>query len=164
VLLGAGAHFIEYKPKYLPDYTVDGKWLAKHRRWIAAQIATARGRWRERVVVNNQVDVLLDEAMPPSLARTARPCVTSLLRMVVSTHGCYPCTPYRGEPELRLGDILTQSLREVLANRNARGPAHRRCSRICAYDAQNDFLLAMRDEGIPLPPASGRPRPQDRFV
>lgn len=161
VLLGAGAHFIEYKPKYLPDYRVDEAWLAARRESIAHGIGLARTKWGHRVVVNNQVDALLAEHSLPTLQRSERPCVTSLLRMVVSTHGCYPCTPFRGESEQRFGDILTQSLREVLDRRAALGFVHQPCGRVCAYDAQNDALLEMRDAGRPLPPPA---ETRDRFV
>lgn len=45
VLLGAGAHFIEYKPKYLPDYTPDTAWLARNAPEIRTAIAAVRHAW-----------------------------------------------------------------------------------------------------------------------
>ena len=51
---------------------------------------------------------------PQPLQTTPRHCLTSLLRLVISTHGCYTCTPYRGEGERRVGDILRQSLQSVV--------------------------------------------------
>ncbi|MGH3888234.1 MAG: radical SAM protein [Pseudonocardiaceae bacterium] len=164
VLLGAGAHFIEYKPKYLPDYTPDAAWLAQNAREIKAAIDASRRTWGDRVVVNNQVAALLDGSSPPTLVRDYRQCLTSLLRMVISTHGCYPCTPYRGDRARRFGDILSQTLREVLNSPERLALIDHSCNRICAYDRQNDYLLDLRDGRADLTLATSVPRPQDAFV
>lgn len=165
VMLSSGAHFIEYKPQYLPGYTVDGTWLRAEAGVIYGAIAAARERWGRRVVVNNQVAALLDGKRPPALRREPRRCLTSLLRLVVSTHGCYACTPFRGEAERYYGDILSQSLREVLTSPVRTSLIHRRCARVCAYDAQNDRLLAMSEgQAAPSTGPIATLRSQDRFL
>ena len=164
VLLGAGAHFIEYKPKYLPDYTVDCAWLDANGPEIGRAIGAAGAKWGRRVVANNQISGLIGSADAATLLREPRQCLTSLMRLVVSTHGCYPCTPYRGESERRFGNILTQSLREVLTSAERLRLVHKDCSRICAYNAQNDFLLDLRASRRQLPTAPHDPQPQDRFL
>lgn len=164
VLLGAGAQFIEYKPKYLPDYTPDAAWLAANAERIGTAITAAQHTWGDRVVVNNQVTGLLNGGTAPTLTRDHRQCLTSLLRMVISTHGCYPCTPYRGEPARRFGDILTQTLHEVLGSPERRALLDRTCDRICAYDRQNDYLLDLSDRRTWLPLNPAQPRPQDAFI
>lgn len=164
VLLGAGARFIEYKPKYLPDYTVDTAWLQRNSEQIGKAIVAVKRNWDDRIIVNNQIPGLLDTLERPDLRRAPRQCLTSLLRMVISTHGCYPCTPYRGEGERRFGNILTQSLREVLATAERQSLLDNPCSRVCAYDAQNDFLLDLREHGARLPMPTLDPQPQDYFL
>ena len=72
-----------------------------------------------------------------------RPCRTSLLRLVISTHGCYTCTPFRGENERKVGDILRQSLREVVESGARRALIDKACGRVCAYHEQNEALLAL---------------------
>jgi MoaA/NifB/PqqE/SkfB family radical SAM enzyme len=164
VLLGAGAHFIEYKPKYLPDYTVDAAWLTDHADQIKNSIANARARWGDRIVVNNQVAALIGGREVPSLEREYRRCITSALRMVISSHGCYPCTPYRGEQERRFGNVLTQSLREILETPERGALVDQPCNRCCAYDSQNDFLLDIAANRAVLPASGGPARPQDAFI
>jgi MoaA/NifB/PqqE/SkfB family radical SAM enzyme len=164
VLLSAGAHFIEYKPKYLPGYTADTVWLTRNAQKIKTAIQSAKMSWGNRVVINNQVAKLLANDALPTLMREHRQCLTSLLRMVISTHGCYPCTPYRGESVRRFGDILAQTLREVLNSPERRALIERPCGRICAYDRQNDFLLDLRDGLVTLPLLTLAPRPQDAFI
>lgn len=164
VLLGAGASFIEYKPKYLPNYTVDSAWLAQKAGHISESVATARSRWGDRIVVNNQVANLLAGHETPSIQRSYRRCITAALRMVISSHGCYPCTPYRGEPERRFGDILTQSLREVINGADRTGLIDRPCDRRCAYDRQNELLLDLSEKRATLPISLAPSRPQDAFI
>jgi hypothetical protein len=85
---------------------------------------------------------------------------------VVSTHGCYSCTPFRGEAERAVGDILTQSLREVVASARRRALLDHPCDRLCAYHRQNDALLAL--DGAEPPPwpedGSAAPSGQDFFL
>lgn len=164
--LGLGARFVEYKPKYLPDYTPDADWLVANGSTIRDSIVSAQQRWGDRVVLNNQVSDLLDAGRLPTLQREPRQCLTSLLRMVISTHGCYSCTPYRGEAVRRFGDILTQSLSEILQAAERVRLLDMPCSRICAYDKQNDHLLALRQGGTPasVQPHRDAPRPQDKFI
>jgi MoaA/NifB/PqqE/SkfB family radical SAM enzyme len=164
VLLGAGAHFIEYKPKYLPNYTVDTTFLARHADQIGEAISAAKARWGDQIVVNNQVSGLLDGLAAPSLEREYRKCITAAFRIVISSHGCYPCTPFRGEPERRFGNVLEQSLREILATPERRGLIDRECNRCCAYDRQNDLLLDLAGNRATLPVSSQPPRSQDAFI
>lgn len=164
VLLGAGAHFIEYKPKYLPNYTVDTEFLIDHAEIIEESITAAQQNWGPRVVLNNQISGLLDGQGEPRLERDPRPCLTSALRMVVSSHGCYSCTPYRGESERRFGDVLTQSLRTILRGPRRVALIGRPCTRRCAYDAQNDFLIDLATTGRTLSVNVESARPQDAFI
>jgi sulfatase maturation enzyme AslB (radical SAM superfamily) len=164
-LLACGARFIEYKPHYLPGYTLDTLWLRSAAAHIAREIARARATWGARVVVNNQIDALLGRGIQP-LHTGARACLTSLLRLVISTHGCYTCTPYRGETERRVGDILQQSLRDVLESAARRGTLSHDCTRLCAYHEQNEALLRLdgsADAGVR--PCDTVPHmPQDFFL
>jgi MoaA/NifB/PqqE/SkfB family radical SAM enzyme len=164
VLLPDGAHFVEYKPKYLAGYRVDGPWLREQRRHVVEALDRARQRWGDRVVVNAQVDGLLTTGALPSLHVAERPCHTSMLRMVVSTHGCYSCTPYRGEAERRFGDIRTQSLTEVLTSPDRQALVGSSCTRRCAYHDQNEALLARADGVTGTGPQPAVPRPQAAFV
>ncbi len=164
VLLGAGAHFVEYKPKYLPDYEVDSDWLLANRESIDGSLRAARDRWGDRVIVNSQIDALLHGSGYPRLTVEPRLCRTSLLRMVISTHGCYPCTPYRGVAERKLGDIETQTLREVLQSAERQALHGTPCERKCAYHAQNEFLLALNGDASSLLPPSRAVTMQDKFV
>jgi MoaA/NifB/PqqE/SkfB family radical SAM enzyme len=164
VLLEAGARFIEYKPKYLPNYTVDTDWLIQARTEIAAGISDAQSRWADRVVINNQLGRLLGQDDLPTLTRDHRICLTSLLRMVISTHGCYPCTPYRGEPERRFGNIMTQTVREALTSAERVALIDNPCDRVCTYDEQNDYLLRLDAGAANLPPVAGPPLPWDSFI
>jgi MoaA/NifB/PqqE/SkfB family radical SAM enzyme len=164
LFLSHGARFIEYKPRYLPGYEVDAGWLAAASDTIAGQLQRARRRWSWRVVVNNQVSGLLDAGRLPSLTVRPRTCLTSVLRLVISTHGCYTCTPYRGEPERRVGDVMTQSLREVVSSAARGGSIDRPCSRLCAYHEQNEALLAI-DDGRAVVPRYVPPQSrQDRML
>lgn len=164
VLLPAGANFIEYKPKYLPGYRIDTEWLLAHRDAIDAAISAARARWGDQVIVNSQVHSLLREQRVPRLTVASRPCRTSLLRMVISTHGCYPCTPYRGDADHRFGDITTQSLREVLESALRRQIAERPCELMCAYHFQNEFLLDLGAGRASLPAPGREATGQDSFI
>jgi MoaA/NifB/PqqE/SkfB family radical SAM enzyme len=150
VFLGAGARFLEVKPIYGRDYTLDLAALAPLVPTIRRQVLAARAKWKERVVLNNQIESLLVGEAPAPLRVAPRQCLTSVLRLVVSTHGCYTCTPFRGEAERAVGDILTQSLREVVASAQRRALLDHPCARLCAYDRQNDALLAL-ENGPPVP-------------
>lgn len=164
VLLQAGARFIEYKPKYLPGYSVDAPWLRQHAGKIETAIATAQRRWGKRVVVNPQVEAVLTSGAPAPLTTTSRPCRTSLLRMVISTHGCYTCTPFRGERQRRFGDILTQTLQEVLASPERRSLTEEHCDRLCSYNQQNAYLLELEAGSRSLAPRRVLSHSQDPFI
>jgi wyosine [tRNA(Phe)-imidazoG37] synthetase (radical SAM superfamily) len=144
LFLDAGAHFIEYKPKYLPNYVLDVDWLRAVADPLRRQLDSARHRWGQRVQMNTQILALLEpDGVVPPLTTPPRPCRTSLLRLVVSTHGCYTCTPYRGESERALGSIFESSLREIVDSAARRALLDHPCSRLCAYHAQNEALLAL---------------------
>ncbi|GEM_PF-1979591 len=162
--LSRHARFIEYKPKYSPGYGVDSEWLRRHARMIRAQLDRAIARWGERVQLNPQIPRLLDGGEAPSLAVAPRFCRTSLLRLVISTHGCYTCTPYRGEAERRVGSILEQSLRDVVESAERRALDEHPCSRQCAYHRQNEYLLQLEAGTAAVPPRQTPGGPQDYFV
>lgn len=164
--LACGARFIEYKPHYLPGYTLDRLWLRSTARYIGDEISRARGAWGARVVVNNQIDAALRGGDGPALQTTGRPCLTSLLRLVISTHGCYTCTPYRGEAERRVGDILQQPLRDILESCDRVRALARHCTRVCAYHDQNEALLAMdaQTDRVTSRGDVGPAMPQDFFL
>lgn len=146
--LSRGAAFVEYKPKYLPGYHADTAWLQSAAVEIRRQLDAAAARWRDRIVLNNQLPRLLTpspDARP--LETPARACLASLLRLVISTHGCYTCTPYRGEPERRVGDILQQPLRAIVESSARLATVERLCNRRCAYHEQNEWLLAAQAGG-----------------
>jgi MoaA/NifB/PqqE/SkfB family radical SAM enzyme len=149
LFLETGAHFIEFKPKYLPNYVLDVEWLRSVSQSIREQLTTARARWGNRVQVNNQILQLLEEdSVVVPLTTAPRRCLTSLLRLVVSTHGCYTCTPFRGESERAVGNILESSLREVVDSAARRALLDHPCSRLCAYNAQNERLLTADMVGV----------------
>jgi MoaA/NifB/PqqE/SkfB family radical SAM enzyme len=163
--LNAGARFIEYKPHYLPGYGLDTIWLRSAAAHVCTEIDRSRARWGARIVVNNQIDATL-ACLPETLRTAPRTCLTSLLRLVISTHGCYTCTPYRGEAERRVGDILEQSLRDVVDSCARHRLLQCACGRLCAYHEQNEWLLsadrgeqATGDRRGPLPSV-----PQDYFI
>lgn len=163
--LAAGARFIEYKPHYLRGYGLDTIWLRSAAAQLRGEVDRARARWGARIVVNNQIDPAL-VCLPDSLGTAPRTCLTSLLRLVISTHGCYTCTPYRGEAERRVGDILVQSLRDVVESCARHRLLQCACGRLCAYHEQNEWLLrtdrgeeAMGDLRGPTPSAL-----QDYFI
>jgi MoaA/NifB/PqqE/SkfB family radical SAM enzyme len=164
LFLTLGASYVEYKPKYLPGYTVDSQFLAAHGAEISARLDEARARWGKQVVVNNQVKGLLLGTGDHSLRTQPRRCLTSLLRLVISTHGCYTCTPYRGEEERKCGDILTSSLREVLISVERSALRDRHCSRICAYHEQNQWLLGREGRKARATRAQSRHDSQEPFV
>ncbi len=163
-LLPLGPRFIEYKPKYLPQYEVDAAFVMEHREQILSALTRARARWGERVVVNNQVQGLLAEGRAPSLRTTPRLCRTSRLRLVISTHGCYTCTPFRGELVRRLGSILDQTLQELLRAASPSGIDELPCDRLCAYHQQNQRLLDLEAGGVLSACASSPPSRQDLFL
>jgi MoaA/NifB/PqqE/SkfB family radical SAM enzyme len=167
LFLESGAQFIEFKPKYLPNYVLDVDWLRGASDTIRRQLASARARWGARVQVNNQILQLLEsDSVIPPLTTRPRPCLTSLLRMVISTHGCYTCTPFRGEQERALGSIFDSSLREIVDSVARHALLDHPCSRLCAYHAQNEYLLATDVVGVgsagtpDTPPANA----QDYFI
>jgi MoaA/NifB/PqqE/SkfB family radical SAM enzyme len=166
-LLACGARFIEYTPHYLSGYTLDTLWLRSAATQIAREIARARDAWGARIVVNNQIDAVLGRRVQP-LHTEPRPCMTSVLRLVISTHGCYTCTPYRGEGERRVGSILEQSLREVAESSVRRWLLSQPCSRLCAYHEQNEALLRLDQDQqadvVSCPPPTIAPAPQDFFI
>jgi MoaA/NifB/PqqE/SkfB family radical SAM enzyme len=162
--LSLGVHFIEYKPRYLPGYAVDTDWMRTAAPVIDQQISRARERWGPRVVLNSQVEQLLAGGPARSLVTHARPCRTSLLRLVVSTHGCYTCTPYRGEAERAVGNIFEQTLREVVESMARRALVDRPCHRLCAYHQQNEELLAIEAGIHPLPGRTAPATPQDYLI
>ncbi|HXD18187.1 MAG TPA: radical SAM protein [Vicinamibacterales bacterium] len=167
-LLACGARFIEYKPHYLPNYTLDTLWLRSAAPHVRREIGLAREAWGARVVVNNQIDAVLGGGTQP-LHTGPRQCLTSALRLVISTHGCYTCTPYRGEAERRVGSILEQSLREVVDSCARRQLFDQCCTRMCAYHDQNQALLKL-DVGARAPVArptsapANPTTPQDYFI
>jgi MoaA/NifB/PqqE/SkfB family radical SAM enzyme len=147
--LTRGAAFVEYKPKYLPGYRADTAWLQSAAAEIQQQIGCAVARWHDRIVLNNQLESLLCPSSPAnSLETLPRTCLTSL-RLVISTHGCYTCTPYRGELERRVGDICQQSLRSIVESSARHATVGRLCDRRCAYHEQNEWLLAAQAAGGP---------------
>jgi MoaA/NifB/PqqE/SkfB family radical SAM enzyme len=163
--LQAGARFIEYKPHYLPGYRLDTIWLRSASHHIRSEIDRARQRWGDRVVVNNQIETTL-ACCPQTLGTMPRMCLTSLLRLVISTHGCYACTPYRGEAERRVGNILEQSLDAVVESWARQRLLECVCGRLCAYHEQNEWLLAA-DRGEHRASADGErtpTSPQDYFI
>jgi MoaA/NifB/PqqE/SkfB family radical SAM enzyme len=166
IFLGAGARFLELKPIYGRGYTLDLAALAPLVEAIRRQVLAARSKWKERVVLNNQIESLLGGEAPAPLRVAPRRCLTSALRLVVSSHGCYTCTPFRGEAERAVGDILTQSLREVVASARRRALLDHPCDRLCAYDRQNDALLAQDDGRLEPRPVDGAAAPsgQDFFL
>jgi sulfatase maturation enzyme AslB (radical SAM superfamily) len=163
--LSRGAAFIEYKPKYLPGYRVDAAWLGSAAAEVRSQLGVAVARWNDRIVFNNQLENLLwPNPDPNPLETPPRACLTSLLRLVISTHGCYTCTPYRGEPERRVGDILQESLLSVVESSLRHATAGRLCNRRCAYHDQNERLLAAQ-AGRAVPVEAPRARSgQDAFI
>jgi MoaA/NifB/PqqE/SkfB family radical SAM enzyme len=163
--LARGAAFVEYKPKYLPGYRADTAWLQSAAAEIQRQIDGAVARWQDRIVLNNQLERLLCPSPAANTLETApRTCLTSLLRLVISTHGCYTCTPYRGELERRVGDILQQSLRSIVESSARHLTVGRLCTRRCAYHDQNEWLLAAQ-AGAALPgPAPPAGSGQDGFI
>jgi organic radical activating enzyme len=163
-LLPIGLKFLEFKPKYLPDYSVDSDWLRCMGPVLSVAIERARARWGKRIVLNNQVEALIKGDVPPRLTTVPRTCRTSLLRMVISSHGCYSCTPFRGEPARRFGDIQSQSLVEVLSSPERRALVEQKCERLCAYDAQNEFLLGLEEGRVALPRLGRGQHPQDAFI
>jgi len=164
VFLSRHARFIEYKPKYLPGYGVSADWLHSNAALIGDKLARAIHRWGDRVALNAQVSRLLKGEDCPSLVVLPRHCRTSLLRLVISTHGCYTCTPYRGEVERRVGDIMEQSLREVVESTARRALEKLTCSRCCAYHAQNEYLLRIEEGRQPIPERTSPILEQDHFV
>jgi MoaA/NifB/PqqE/SkfB family radical SAM enzyme len=164
VLLDAGAMFVEYKPKYLPNYEVDTAWLLDRREAIGEALAAARRRWAGKVIVNAQIEALLSRQSLPKLTVPPRQCRTSLLRMVISTHGCYPCTPYRGVADHGFGDIRTQPLREILNSARRRQLMQLPCTLKCAYDSQNEFLLSIDTTNDLAAPPERAARSQDSFI
>jgi len=163
--LPRGAASVEYKPKYLPGYRADTAWLQSAAASIRSQLDLAVSRWQDRIVFNNQLEDLLSaNPAASSLETPPRTCLTSLLRLVISTHGCYTCTPYRGEPERRVGDILQQSLRGIVESCARHATVGRLCNRRCAYHEQNAWLLAAEAGGaLPGPPLHAGPG-QDGFI
>ena len=151
VFLSRNARFVEYKPKYLPGYGVEAAWLHSNAAVIREKLGRAIQRWGDRVLLNTQIPRLLNGADCPNLTVMPRYCRASLLRLVISTHGCYTCTPYRGEAERRVGSIMEQSLREVVESAARRALDHRTCSRCCTYHHQNEYLLRLEtgSEGMP---------------
>jgi MoaA/NifB/PqqE/SkfB family radical SAM enzyme len=164
IFLTQGARFIEYKPKYLPGYGVDAGWLLSEAELIRRKLNRAVQRWGDRVVLNAQIPRLLEGENCPTLVVPPRLCRTSLLRLVISTHGCYTCTPYRGEAERRVGDIMEQSLREVVESAARRALDHRTCSRCCAYHHQNEYLLRLETGSERIAGGHALIEEQDYFV
>lgn len=155
VFLSLGAVFIEIKPKYLPGYALDSAWLNENAETIRRQVAASMQSWGDRVVVNNQLEaMILDNVPAKPLSVAPRRCLTSMLRLVISTHGCYTCTPYRGEAERKVGDIMTQSLAEIADSAARLAMVEKPCQRRCAYHDQNDYLLGLEERGSGAEPAS----------
>src|SRR5205823_2833616 len=74
VFLERGADFIEFKPKYLPGYGIDAAWLAKESQNIRNQLIRARSTWKDRIIVNNQIEQLINGGRVISLQVPPRRC------------------------------------------------------------------------------------------
>ena len=164
--LARGARFVEYKPRYLPGYRADTAWLQSAGAEVRCQLDAASARWKDRIVFNNQLESLLGPTLDSrALEVPPRTCLASLMRLVVSTHGCYTCTPYRGERERWVGDIHEQALLRIVESAARRATVDRLCDRRCAYHEQNEWLLAAQAAGALPVATAARPRStQDEFI
>lgn len=151
-----GAHYLELKPAYVADYRFDANAFTELLPRLRTEIAAAEALEGERfsLVLNRQLRDVLDghtAAAAMTELPTARPCLTSRLRLVVSPRGCFLCPPLRGRLDRSLGDATRTPLHEIWNGARHRRLLREPCALRCCYHAQNEALLAAR-RGEPLPP------------
>lgn len=152
--LECGANYIEFKPAYGVNYTIDKYIYETNIENIIHQLNMAKELESEtfKVILNNQLKFFIQNDFESNVERITllenpRKCLTSKLRMVVSPSGCYLCTPKRSKAEFSYGDPKTQSLVEIWYSKMHQELLKHDCGYKCAYHDQNEKLLSFQQAG-----------------
>lgn len=139
-----GARFVEFKPAYRNDYSVNDFMYSK-KDAIITEIRRCQllATSSYSVVLNNQLSDFFDSPSQTNLTvlDTPRLCKVSKFRLVISPSGYYLCTPHRGKKEYRLGDPFQDTIEQVWFGERHKQLICKTCNLRCTYHAQNEFLL-----------------------
>jgi hypothetical protein len=160
-----GAHYLEVKPVYAPEYSFESDVFLKLLPELRVQIERCRELEDDtfRVLLNNQLRDFLAGRVVASRMTTVpkeRPCITNRLRLVVSPRGCYLCTPYRGRADKSIGDPRTHSLVDLWYSARHQRLMTTPCGLRCTYHEQNEFLLRLKAAGERPPAPEEQPSSQ----
>lgn len=139
-----GVRFIEFKPAYRKDYSVDDFMFSKKDTIIEEiHLCQSLAAPSYSVILNNQLSGHIDSLSQTALTvlDTPRPCKVSKFRLVISPSGYYLCTPHRGKKEYRLGDPFHDTIEQVWFGEIHKQIISKPCNLRCTYHAQNEFLL-----------------------
>jgi molybdenum cofactor biosynthesis enzyme MoaA len=147
-----GAHYIEFKPAYGLNYSIDKELYETNIINIMAQIDLARRLESQdfKIILNNQLSYFIQNDFEHNVERITlldapRRCLTSKLRMVVSPTGCYLCTPKRSIKRFSFGDPQSQSLVDIWNSKEHQSLINEPCNFKCTYHEQNNKLLQLKE-------------------
>lgn len=148
-----GANYIEFKPAYLSDYSIDKELYKNNLLKLRKQIDKAKKLEDSnfKVILNNQLKFIDNKDFSlkieeMTLLKTSRKCITSKLRMVVSPTGCYLCTPHRSKKEYSFGNPKNDSLVDIWNSLKHSSLLQKECNLKCAYHEQNQKLLELKEK------------------
>ena len=139
-----GARFVEFKPMYRNDYSVDDFVYSKKDAIIAEiQRCQLLATSSFSVILNNQLSDFFDSPSQTNLTILSVPrlCMVSKFRLVISPSGYYLCTPHRGKKAYRLGNPFQDTIEQVWFGERHKQLICKTCNLRCTYHAQNEFLL-----------------------
>ena len=149
-----GADYIEFKPAYGFNYSIDKKLYETNIKRLLEQIEQSKTLETDRfkIVLNNQLHHFINNDFETNVDRitlleSPRACITSKLRMVVSPTGCYLCTPKRSMKHFSFGNPKVQSLVDIWYSKEHQALINEPCSYKCTYHEQNNKLLEIKASG-----------------
>lgn len=167
----SGADYMEFKPAYGYNYSIDKKLYETNIETLVEQIEQCRTLETEgfKIVLNNQLHHFINNDFETNVERitllqSPRPCITSKLRMVVSPTGCYLCTPKRSIKHFSFGSPQEQSLVDIWYSQEHQALINEPCSYKCTYHEQNNKLLEIQASGHPFTAFSNLSAHQKSFL
>lgn len=147
-----GADYIEFKPAYGYDYSIDKNLYEINTVSLIEQIELSRTLENAdfKIVLNNQLNNFINnnfenDVQSITLLQEPRLCITSKLRMVVSPTGCYLCTPKRSKKYFSYGNPKEKSLVDIWYSKEHQSLTNELCSYKCTYHEQNKKLLELKE-------------------
>lgn len=148
-----GAHYVEFKPAYMENYSIDTELYSNYFQEIKEQLQQVEELEDEKfkVVLNNQLKSIKGQDFSSkiegmTILDTPRDCITSKLRMVVSPTGCYLCTPHRSKDKYSYGNPKNESLVDIWNSKKHYDLLCQKCNLKCAYHQQNELLLSLKQK------------------